>query len=648
MDIRLGALPVALFVFTGSEAWDFEDRRQYITPTRVAIAAQNDNAKAGRGWLTFGEFSKTACVQAKITPKVVNGLVSHIFFVETQREFERVLTVSASAGAQFAGGSGNASYNMTSELKTTDTTALLAGFQRYIQRYDLATDNSKADDGETLSALFLAYQEHPLDVPGGEISDLLSTVRLKDEYVKLLSTEAGREEFLEKCGDSYITAAAIGAEQIVAFELLTASREAKRKETQTYGAGTSLGSAANFSRTEQIRRFDSANKLKITLAQSGASADTNPLTLAQAQEFLQNFHKNAAENNSTSNTVLLVTLNRYDMVSNWPEDLEIPQNWSNGVFLASALSTLRQLRDEIRSVLANQNAYILDASISERSMLQAITSLDNEISRVSAAQSNCMRAPARCDLAGAWTDDYEVRSSLPALKDDVPAWAVWQKGTKRLNKLLKEYRRYVGVKPSKINFTAKNDCRGALSGACKALLKRLLEQRKRVEQQRATMAAQAAQTRIQYWVGRVDDGRCNDHDQRQWGCVGVAKVEGYLSKALDQPPPPIPRSPFNSIFRIAPTDSGITDREVDAAWATLEAETGPSETVTVDCRCKTWKNPSWCGTNLGDPWWEEWTRYPFKPEKGWEDGFLNEYCQRHAVDECLCPDLKYFEGRERN
>ena len=71
-------------------------------------------------------------------------------------------------------------------------------------------------------------------------------------------------------------------------------------------------------------------------------------------------------------------------------------------------------------------------------------------------------------------------------------------------------------------------------------------------------------------------------------------------------------------------------------------------TMTIDCTCQTKKNPSWCGTKIGDFFQHQYVVTGFqKPGAPLDTQALATFCHRHADAECLCDADEYFSGAVR-
>ncbi len=81
-----------------------------------------------------------------------------------------------------------------------------------------------------------------------------------------------------------------------------------------------------------------------------------------------------------------------------------------------------------------------------------------------------------------------------------------------------------------------------------------------------------------------------------------------------------------------------------------ERSVGQEPTMTIDCACRTKKNPSWCETKIGDFEIITWTEKAFrKPGEPLDADALALFCQRHFDLQCQCKDdKKYFSGSIEN
>jgi hypothetical protein len=655
MDIRIAVVGLALAhlappaIFAQNAE---DDIRRYIVSERIARPLASDPTEAGRGWLTFGETAKARCVEAAVKPSEGYHFDSQVFYVETRQQYERVMMLSRSASAKYYGASGSAAYNLSKSLKLDNQSFTLTGYQVYIGGVDIAVEpTTKAPN---LGPSMRAYLEEPsLEVASAVFEDI-PVVRLSKDAVALLKKST--DQFLERCGDSYVTSVSYGGQQIASLVLQTGSREEKRSVSEAYSAsaGTSIGGMAAVTKTETVRKFNESKRLRIYLSESGAEATVVPVDLPTFQERVKQFQTGADTKFSKSKTPIFVTLRRYDMIEGWPEEMEIPANWEAGPSLASAEKSLEDLRTDIQSVLASPGEYIYDSRISEASLRAAQDVVEEELGAVRAAREECMPKPSKCVVDGRWLHDYEIRTALPAHQGDVANWKALRKQKGHLKRVLAKYRKHVRDR-NNITLTMR-DCPaggGIARTLCSSFLKQVNDRKRAVEKQEELVRVQSAGARIEYWVRRVDEDRCNG-GPRQWGCVGPAQVTAYEATALTKEPHGVATTratAMDAVFRSAAekvqSEQDPATSASAAAWDELVKEASASGVVTVDCSCRTKGNPSWCETNLGQFQTIKWAQNPFKPDDAdWDAAFLAEYCQRHADIGCMCTDVKYFEGKE--
>jgi hypothetical protein len=624
------------------------DTRLYLASERLARVIATEPIQAARGWQTFGEVTKGRCIEATVKSFPGSLFNSQLFYVETRQQYQRVMTLSVSASGKYYTVGGSAAYNLSKSLTLDNQSFNLSGYQVHIESTDIAIEPGQ--DAPDLAPVMRAYLEDPSLVSAQLVSGEIPAVRLSAEALALLKQSP--KKFLEQCGDSYISAVSYGGEQVAALVLQTKSREEKRSVAQSFSAtaGSSIGATAAVSKTDTVRKYSDTKQLRIYLSETGAGAAAAAVDLTTFQTRIKQFQESAATRFATNKTPLFVTLRRYDLLPNWPEDMKIPSAWEAGPFLANAEEDLESLRSTIEAILSAPKLYVFDAAINQDSLRSAQAAVERELSAVRNARESCVPTPSMCMVDGRWSDDYAIRTSLPALRSDVANWTSLQKQKAALARSIREYRKFVRNK-NNITFT-KRDCPavGLAKSLCMNYLGEINHRKKKVAGQEEAVRIQAAVARIQTWVRSIDSMRCSDN-VRHWGCVGIQQVTAYENSALSKQP----MQP-SSVLLLAANEPEFAEDASEKAPTPVDTgalenflkEAESAGTVTVDCSCKTKANPSWCETDMGSFNTVSWAQNPFKPEDAdWDAPFLAEYCRRHADNSCLCPDVKYFEGKER-
>ncbi|MGO6943421.1 hypothetical protein [Rhizobium johnstonii] len=591
------------------------DGRAFIPGERVTHPEPISVLEPGGGWLTAGETALTArCVEANIVLKPYASQQSEFRRVSSKHTLDKALGMSASASAKYYGAKGSASYNMSQTLKLSEENIYVVGnhFVMVSSRVAIPQGRSPSD----LSVQFnLPMSAQMTEAFAMDLNSAIPDVGLTAEALKTLKENPS--QFLKTCGDSYISGVLYGGVQSVTLILQTKTRDEYKSVSGNIGGGFDggvVGGSVSLTANETVRKYSKSKRLSILESRTGANPVPSPVNLNELEQHFKSFPTEVSTWLAGDATPILISLRRYDRLSNWPSDTKFPGTWANSVFLAQAEVSLSELLDLIREVQLPENLrlQIQDDQTNPGTLKKAEESVQSQLNLVRSRRSACVADPANCDISGIWQHDLDARSVLPVRKNDTAAWKALSNTERKLTEIKKA-----------VCFPG--------GPACDQLKKQQTKiWTKRVEIRQARLRVDSINARVDKWLKSINDVRC-EGDQAQWGCVNAGVIEDYRSRLLSTPV---------AMFGI--------EQAIQGAGPTL-LTMAEADTVTVNCVCETKKNPSWCELPMGD--FEEisyWRLAAEPPSDPWTPGFTAEYCKRHREDTCLCDNIQRFRGTVGN
>jgi hypothetical protein len=592
------------FATHAQDKLDEADSRPFIPIERTTHPDPSSQMEPTQGWLTSSETAlTTSCVEARVKLQPYSSQQSEFLRVSTKNTLEKTLGISASASGKYYGASGNASYNMSQTLKLSEDKIYVVGNHFVIVASKVLTNPNSGVETQ------LPPPQAITEAFSSDLNAKIPNVGLTKSALDLLNKDTS--SFLETCGDSYITSVLYGGVQSVGLVLEIKTRDEFKSVTGSIGGGFDggvVGGSASLTANSTIRKYSEKKKLSVLESRTGADRTASAITLEELEQRFKNFPTEVSTYLAGDKTPILVSLRRYDMLSNWPEQKAIPVEWGNSVFLAQEENALDDLLHITRDVIDSLNVQILDDRISEETLKKSESTIQSELNLVRNRRAACSAEPGKCDTTNLWKHDLDARLLVPVRKDEVPAWKILNTTERRL----------AAAKAKPCPFTPE---------ACKKEIKVLTS---RLGPQREALRIDAINARIDKWLKRTNDIRCDGAQQARWGCVNSGVIETYRAKLLE-PPAPAPEAAMEPAMAGEPEVNFLTVSELP--------------TVTVDCVCDTKNNPSWCSLPLGSFDQISYTRVARQtPNDPWTPEFTAMYCQRHQEETCLCEDLKYFHG----
>jgi len=108
------------------------------------------------------------------------------------------------------------------------------------------------------------------------------------------------------------------------------------------GVKLQIGGSRPVSKTSPVKKFADENRLAILISQKGASGPSPTNSESFVSRFGE-FDKHIRGAQPDDRTAIRYSIRRYDMLPNWPTNLELPAAWKNGVALAQEEAALDEL-----------------------------------------------------------------------------------------------------------------------------------------------------------------------------------------------------------------------------------------------------------------------------------------------------------------
>jgi hypothetical protein len=237
--------------------------------------------------------------------------------------------------------------------------------------------------------------------------DATGRISLRPEFRALARNN--RADFLRRCGDSFVSAKFGGAELSAFLTFRTHSFDEQRKiKADVEGSG--FGMEFKASTTSTMKNYSEKKQLDILFHQSGGSGVPLPTTHQEIVERIRELATAAR----TAPRFYQIEVTRYDTLPNWPRGPESPDVANYGE-IASQYEKFESLREQVQSILANRDAFILFSGVSIESLRDLDDVLLKHLQRLRIAARECSESiGAKCKINSEDTiSDYEYRIRMP-------------------------------------------------------------------------------------------------------------------------------------------------------------------------------------------------------------------------------------------
>lgn len=501
-----------------------EDTGPVIVSERTIVSRPGAAITVGDGWRMDGEEQLPAkCVNASTDQENQPNSYSQFYRVDTKESMNKALQVSASASGKYYGAQGSAAYSAAKDEQLLGDTVYIAGYQVVQTKVESAVP----PENETSCSLSPDYSN--------KAEGTMAAVKITcDELKYLLSKYDGdHDQFFKDCGDSYVSSVTYGGYQTGILYMATRNWSEYQAVSASLGGGFDLGligGAAQVGLNSYVKQFSKDNRLNISEYNTGQLLDS-PITI---DTFLSNYqafvHRFSAAPTGESETPVLVTLRRYDLLTSWPRTMKFPSKWQNGVLLQQEGNALNDLLKTIQWIRGNMAKQQLDLDVTEASLLSAEGQVQAEQNKVESQHNSCVADPANCSIDGLWTDDYAQRASLPVLKNELSSEQIHETRLTAIKSLQAEILTQGNGNPNT------NDCpkyngrhkqlRGRAGNPCHWDWEDITATEKADEGSEPVIQQDSVNYRVDKWLQSANRARCSDQ-QIEWGCVPPHVIESY-------------------------------------------------------------------------------------------------------------------------
>jgi hypothetical protein len=244
--------------------------------------------------------------------------------------------------------------------------------------------------------------------------DSTGKLDLKPEFVTLAKTNL--TEFLNQCGDTFVSARYGGAELDALITVEDHSID-QHQALKMAIEGSGWGVTASASYNTAMTSASASHKLTIKYRQSGGSGDPLPID----QPTLNTAIEKLAAAASTAGEYFQIELTRYDSLASWPAS---PQNLTTTSFgeVAARYGQLTSLHDELESIKKDPSQWIIDRGVTIQSIKALEDQIDAHTISLQKSAHDCLdpKGGACAIDPGDDVSDYTYRILMPAAKGSFP------------------------------------------------------------------------------------------------------------------------------------------------------------------------------------------------------------------------------------
>jgi len=235
------------------------------------------------------------------------------------------------------------------------------------------------------------------------------TLQLSSKYVSLLKQNP--RAFYDACGDSFVSSVQHGAQATVLFGFDT--KTASERDALVRSLAETPGSRL-FSEGFTTVLNDYEVKEGVKFQYQGADGQGVPVK-GQESSSLVTMLEGLSEQAAISPKPLVITLQRYDSLSNWPEDVVLPVNDDGLQKLAIDYVRLSSLHEAVSHIVDYPDAYVTNNSADRESVKDTRDQIKQRLAALNQLASKCMESLGYdCNLPGSnAVSDYDYRLGLP-------------------------------------------------------------------------------------------------------------------------------------------------------------------------------------------------------------------------------------------
>lgn len=469
--------------------------------------------RLGNGWSTLRAFKSPAiCVEFKEESDPAQDRTLDLRRIVDKEQLNRDLSVSVEFQAKAIGGvGGSAKSTYTKSLEVKSESLNIVIIARVLQ-----------------GARYAAPRE---DSAG---------LRLTPAALKLATAES-LSNFLQTCGDSYVSAIFSGGELNAFLQFDSHSTDEKESISADIAAG-GLTYSGSVSMTETLKKYRESKKLRMLMHSAGGSGDPLPVDEGSLMEAVKNLPANAAR----APRNFTIALARYDTLTNWPRESLPALRFNDLEELVAQYHRYNTLYYDMFPMIQKPESYTYTHGVSLASVRQTQDQLAKGVLAVLKARiDDCTRGGSCAMPNEAKAVDYEIRWTLPVAKDSVPeykqlitlenqrvaAQAAWA----QLPDTIK-----LPITGTRVPSPAKAEAGKRLSAAETALEKAV-----------ANYPSALAISIYKQWIETPNTYRCVSSNSPPY-CLSNDELDRYLTRIKERTESAAKDQPFAGLVRAAP------------------------------------------------------------------------------------------------